>query len=492
MTFKTRGSVPASVLAVLAAPLIYANLAAFAHADATIQAHLDRQQELLAANQATLAGADAEKRELTTDEKNTITANSAEFDKLGQEIEIRERVIAQNTLLNEPRPRITQPDAVGDDPGEVEPPAPPQNRIAPPAPPRRPSARVEPVVRTTMNNGGFRSFGDFALAVYHASGEGAQPDQRLLIPRGAAAGTISTEGSGPDGGYAVPADFRASIMAMVFSEDSLLGRCDVQQTSGNSFSAPIDETTPWGTTGVQAYWEKEAKAITQSKLHLGSVAVRMHKLAALVPISEEMLEDAPQVDGYLRSKTPEAMDFAISMGLTWGTGAGEPLGFMNSPALVTVAAEGSQTADTINATNCVKMLARLPTRSRPSAVWLIHPDAEPQLPVMLLGTQPVYMPPGGMAAQPFGNLLGRPVIPHQVCDTVGNLGDIMLVDWGQYLAIRKAAGLQINTSIHLWFDQDLTAFKFTMRLGGQPWWAGPLSNRAGSSNQSPFVTLAAR
>jgi hypothetical protein len=66
--------------------------------------------------------------------------------------------------------------------------------------------------------------------------------------------------------------------------------------------------------------------------------------------------------------------------------------------------------------------------SRRTAVWLIHPDAEVQLPLMTLGQQPVYMPPGGLRDNPFGTLLGRPVIPHQVCETVGDLGDIMLVD----------------------------------------------------------------
>ena len=125
-------------------------------------------------------------------------------------------------------------------------------------------------------------------------------------------------------------------------------------------------------------------------------------------------------------------------------------------------------------------------------MWLIHPDAEHQLPLMTLGDQPIFMPPGGLRDSPFGRLLGRPVIPHQVCRTVGDLGDIMLVDLGKYLTAVKAGGLRSQTSIHMWFDQDITAFKFTLRVAGQPWWSEPTTAANGSFTQSPFVALAAR
>ena len=134
----------------------------------------------------------------------------------------------------------------------------------------------------------------------------------------------------------------------------------------------------------------------------------------------------------------------------------------------------------------------MPIQSRQTAVWLIHPDAEPQLPLMTVGQMPVYMPPGGLSNSQYGMLLGRPVIPHQVCETVGGVGDIMLVDFSQYLALVKAGGVKSQTSIHLWFDQDLTAFKFTLRMGGQPWWNSTVAARDGSQVSSPFVALAAR
>jgi HK97 family phage major capsid protein len=484
-----RALLPASVAALLSHGRDWFG---FAVADATIEAHRARQHELVTASEAVVAAADAERRDLSTEERTTLSNNTAEVERLEGEIGLRQGVLNQSAMLATARGRRTAPeetpgDAAArqqDDAGGTAP-----TNAAPRT--RTPGLATVPAQpnATAAGTWGFRNFGDYALAVARGSARGASPDRRLT---NAAATTFSQESVGADGGFMVPPDFLATLTQRIFAEDSLLGRCDQQTCSGNTFSAPVDETTPWGTGGIKAYWESEASAISQSKPQLREINVRLHKLASLVPVTEEMLEDAGMIDGYLRSKMPEAIDWSVSMGITWGTGVGQPLGFMRSGALVTVAAENAQTADTINATNVVKMLARLPTRSRQNAVWLIHPDAEPQLPLMTIGQQPVYMPPGGLADAQYGRLLGRPVIPHQVCETVGDLGDIMLVDLSQYLAARKAAGIRLQTSMHLWFDQDLMAFKATLRLAGQPWWSAAIAQRDGSNTMSPFVTLAAR
>lgn len=480
--------VPASVLAVLAVG-VPVNGAVFADVDAVIQAHRDRQLELSDAQSSILARADTESRELTVEEGRELDELSAEFERLNNEIGRRERAIAQAALLSAPRGRQSEPDSLGDDPQA-------QAAVRPlaAAPQRLPA-----VPRATANGThGFRDFGEFAMAVRHAHpNSGAQADQRLI--RNASATTFGSEGGGADGGFAVPPDFRSEIMTKVFGEDNLVGRTDRQVSASNQITIPMDMTTPWDSTGgIQAYWTGEAAAIGQSKPKFEDVTVKAHKLAVLVPITEELAEDAPALGGYLRRKVPEKMEFKISNALVRGNGVGQPLGFLNSPALATVAKEGSQTADTINATNIAKMFSAMPIQSRSSAVWLIHPDAEHQLPLMTIGDQPIYVPAGGFNSSPYGLLLGRPVIPHQVCETVGDLGDIMFVDFNQYLTLSKtgggrdANGVRNDVSMHLWFDQDLVAYKTTIRLGGQPWWSATTESRDGSFVQSPFIVLEAR
>lgn len=486
--------VPASVLAVLAqgAPaygLIFNDI------DSVIQANRDRQNELMESSQAILNRAEAENRDLTAAEQTEVEGLTNEFDDLDRQIGLRERVNVQNAALTAPRGRQADPDPIdGDDP-QVSADTTIRNQLARPAPSRS-SPRVPAQPRATARGtGGFHHFGDFANSVRLAA-LGREPDARL---RNAAASTIATEGVGADGGFAVPPDFRSEIATKVFGEDSLVARTDRMRSSSNSITLPTDMTTPWDSSGgIQAYWGGESVTMSQSKPKLEDVTYKAHKLHVLVPVSEELLEDAPAMDSYLRRKAPEKIDFKISDAIVRGTGAGQPLGFLNSPALVTQAAEGSQTADTINQANISKMFSRMPIASRRNAVWLIHPDAEPQLDGLVVGTAPIYMPPGGISEAPYGRLKGRPVIPHQVCETVGDLGDIILVDLNQYMTLTKLGGgrdengLKMDVSMHLWFDQDLAAFKFTLRIGGQPWWSTTTGMRDGSSTMSPFVVLAAR
>lgn len=339
---------------------------------------------------------------------------------------------------------------------------------------------------------GFETFGHFAASVRSAALKGGSPDDRLM----AALTSFGNEAIGADGGFAVPPTFIPEVMAKTTSADSLLSRTMQVPVGGNSLTVPTSMTLPWDANGVQARWSPEASPIAQSRPALESVTIRLHKLAALVPLTEELLEDAPAMSAIVSAEAARAIDWAISEAIFEGTGAGQPLGFMNAPALVTSPEQSPggtvQGADTIIAANISDMLARLPVESRTSAVWLVHPSSEPQLHTLTIGDQPIYLPPGGFSSEPFARLMGRPVIPHQVCKPVGDLGDIVLVDLSRYLVAMKQGGMKAQTSVHLWFDQDAVAFKFTMRVAGQPWWSQPTAAANGTYPMSPFVALAAR
>lgn len=109
-----------------------------------------------------------------------------------------------------------------------------------------------------------------------------------------------------------------------------------------------------------------------------------------------------------------------------------------------------------------------------------------------VGGHAVYLPQGAIADRPYGTLFGRPVVVTHHNPTIGDLGDIMLVDWSRYGVGRKVGGVQISTSMHLWFDRDKQAFKFTFRVGGQPLLSKAIAQRGGGSTLSPFVILEAR
>lgn len=335
---------------------------------------------------------------------------------------------------------------------------------------------------------GFQSAGEFASAVRRAVR--GNVDDRLRIVA-AAPSAYGNEDSGADGGYLVPPAFSSRIYGYSLEQDALLPLTDQNPIAGNAMSFPADETTPWGTNGIRGYWEAEAAQATPTKPVLKRRELRLRKLFALVPVTDELLEDATALENYISRKTGESIRFKVNDAIIAGNGVGMPLGFANGSALVTQAKETSQTAATINAANVAKMFGRCLQASR--ATWIANHDAYNQFPLMVIGQQPVFTPPTeGMKQFPMGNLFGRPITLQQSCSTLGTAGDLYLADLSQYVTITKQGGMRTETSMHLWFDYDITAFRVTFRIDGQPAVNAAASPKNGSVTLSPFVQLATR
>ena len=346
---------------------------------------------------------------------------------------------------------------------------------------------------------GFKAVGEFMQSVYGASqakSRGMAPDERLTF--GAAAPTtFGNEGSGADGGFAIPPEFSAEIFKLSLGEDALLPLCDEVNVTGNNMTFPKDETTPWGTNGIRAYWQGEAGAGTQTKPVLGATAMRLKKLMTLVPVTDEMLSDTNALGSYLPSKIGDSIRWKTNEAILFGAGGGVPAGALNSGALVTITKDSGQATLTLSALNLANMIARLPPGSFGRAVWIINNDVLPALFTLTLGNYPIYLP-GGLSVNgaiqnnPYGMLLGRPVMVSQHAKSFTAAGDVNLVDLQYYQAITKAEGMQTATSMHLYFDADATAFRTIFRMDGQSKIAASITPANGSNNLSPFVQLGAR
>jgi HK97 family phage major capsid protein len=348
--------------------------------------------------------------------------------------------------------------------------------------------------------GGFNFVGEFMKAVHGAHVAKIQSgpiDQRLLIGAAApGAGTYANEGSGADGGFLIPPEFGTDIFQLSLGGNSFLERTDKVNVTGNSMSFPRDESTPWGTNGVRAYWQGEVSQPGGTKPNIGYELLRLKKLMALVPVSDEMLDDSNAMASYLPKKIGASIQWKTNEAILFGTGAGLPQGAMNSGAVITVAKDSGQAASTLTAMNLANMIARLPEGSYETAEWIINNDVLPSLFTLTLGGFPIYLPAGsGVGAikgSPYGTLLGRPVNVSQHANTFSSVGDVMLVDLSYYQTITKASGVQTATSMHLYFDADATAFRTTFRVDGQSKISKAIDPAKGTTKLSPFVQLGAR
>ena len=416
--------------------------------------------------------ADAEKRSMTEEEVKHLKSLNAQFQAIEAELDVRNANRAMEAKLATPGRRVTEP-------ADVEPKA--EARPAQTITGGLPSG-------TTKGSYGFRSIGEWAIAARKT--RFGNPDQRIVnVPT-----SFGSEGTNADGGFAVPPDFRAEIMKQVMSEESLLSRCDVQTTSSNALSLPLDSTTPWQTSGgVLVNWTGEGTAISESKPSFGKLNIPVHKLAAMVPLTEELMEDVPAMTRWLTTKVPEKFTSELNNVIISGNGVAKPQGLLSAPALVTQDAESGQGASTIVVKNILKMWGRMYAPCRARAVWLINQDSEQQLQQLTMPAtnpyQAVYVPPGGLSASPYSTLLGRPIIPIEACSALGTEGDIILADLSQYCIVMKAGGIRQDVSIHLYFDSDHTTFRFIMRVGGQSYWPSTIARKNGSNTLSPIITL---
>jgi len=436
-----------------------------------LQARASEHQTSAAAirNKAT-----AENRDLNKAEREVMQSHLDAYDTIQADIELQARLEKADAYLNQSAGRIVTNGL--------------QNTVIPTA--------------KEKNSHGFKNFGEFCAAVRRGVTSPQNADPRLIA--NAAASTYGSEGSGADGRFAVPPEWKSSIMQLVSGEDSLLSMTDQQTATGNTMTFPVDETTAWQSTGgVQAYWTGEAAAMTQSKPSIKENTLKLDKLTALVPVTEELLEDSSALGNYVSKVAGGKINFKVNDAIINGTGAGQPLGIINAPCLVSVAKETSQVAASLLGMNLLKMYARMPAMNRRRAVWLVNQDVEAQLMSVNIETKnvagsenvsgmPAYLPPGGLSGSPYATLFGRPIIATEGCQTIGTKGDIIFADLASYLTVVKSGGLRSETSIHLWFDQDITAFKFVLRMAGQPWLSAAIARKNGSNTLSHFVSLDTR
>lgn len=349
----------------------------------------------------------------------------------------------------------------------------------------------------------FKSLGEQLVAIAAVSMQGdstGRTDKRLQWSKAAGANeTIPSEG-----GFLVQSDFSTALLNLMHTDPGILGRLTWLNISSNAnriVLPTIDETSRargsrWG--GIRAYWLAEGEQKIDSKPKFGEIALGMNKIAALGYVTDELLQDAGIIQAIMEQGFREEIMFEVTDAVFNGDGAGKPLGILKSGAVIVVNKESGQANGSIVFANLVNMMNHLPTRSRSRAVWVVGDSGtETALYSVTLpggAGYPIFLPPG-QAGTPgnatFGSLLGRPVIPVEHLPGIGGAGDLMLVDFSEYIAADKG-GIQQAESIHVRFVYDETCFRMVYRVDGQPAWRKPTTTANGAMTKSPFVALGAR
>jgi len=315
-----------------------------------------------------------------------------------------------------------------------------------------------------------------------------------LGPLAAAPSPLHRETQSEDG-LMVPPEFRQQIWTPAYEADDLLPLFSPETTSSLVVNLLADETTPWGASGIKAYWVAEAGQLTATRLSTKPRQVQLHKAGCMVFATDELLQDTALLTARINQKAPQAIGWLISESLIRGNGLAKPLGY-EDPAyggVVSQAKETNQKAATIYAENVLNMASRTLEGPGSRIMWLGHRSIIPQLATLKIGVEPSWTNQNqGLREAPNGMLLGFQVRFSQHCQTLGTQGDLSLIDFSGYAAFVHSSGTRFDSSIHLYFDFDLSAFRWIIRVGGMPYLSTPVSPYKGSATMSHFVQLATR
>lgn len=339
----------------------------------------------------------------------------------------------------------------------------------------------------------FEGFADYFKAIWHNRGEGTpETNAKLQRIRNAFSSTVPSEG-----GFLVPETLRSELLKVSLETSIVRPRARVvpMETARVPFPA-IDSTTNVGSVygGIVGYWTEEGAALTASQASFGRIVLDAKKLTAYTEVPNELISDSiTSFEMFISQIFPEALGFYEDDAFMNGTGVGEPQGFLNADAAVSVTKEVGQAGQTIVWENVVKMFARMLPSSLGRAVWIASIDTFPELATMALnvgtGGSAVWLN-NGVEGPPM-TILGRPVIFTEKAPVVGTAGDLNFVDLGYYL-IGDRQVMSAKSSEHSKFQEDKTAYRIIERVDGQPWLQSAITPKNGGNTLSPFVKVATR
>jgi HK97 family phage major capsid protein len=332
-----------------------------------------------------------------------------------------------------------------------------------------------------------KSFADYLMAV-------KRDDQKRLTSVYNTKAVAQSEDSGTVGGYLVPTEYVARLMAVAGEDAVVRPRAYIQPMVAREQEIPAldQQTAPTaGNTsfygGVQAIWTAEGGTFTKENANFKLIRLVAHKLAGYTLASNELQADsATALESLLMKLFGGAIGWYEDSAFLSGDGVAKPLGVTQAPGTISVTrSAGGNDFDPADIGAMLKRL--LPTSTR-KAVWVMHPYLLPSLLALSVGTSGFQTWVNNLRDAAPMTLLGLPVIFSEKMATAGTAGDVLLADFSYYV-IGDRQSINIASSEHYAFLSGQTVWKFEERVDGQPWMKSAITLSDASSTVSPFVLL---
>jgi len=326
----------------------------------------------------------------------------------------------------------------------------------------------------------FKSFGEYLQSAVRKDEKWSEYCEKVL-----------SMDSDTAGGYLVPEEFIPEIQK-VASEDGIVRPLATVLPAGAEHpdaevNIPVlDQAGSTGKAmfaGVDYCWTDEAGSKVDTEPKLDSVKLAPYEYSASTVITDKLLRNANIVEALVKATYSRAQVAFEDYYFLRGTGIGQPLGVLNSPAYLTMARAG---LGAIAYADVLDLRTQLIPGANP--VWVISQSAYADIVTLADGAGHSIFIGGDITKSVPDRLLGFPIKWTYRVPAVGTVGDISLCDFSYYL-IKDGFGPAFDTSKHVYFQTNKTMLKMFANVDGQPWLTDTILAEDEATEISPFLGL---
>lgn len=259
-----------------------------------------------------------------------------------------------------------------------------------------------------------------------------------------------SEGDDANGGYLVPDEFRNNIVDWTQDKPVIRNYATVW---------PMKEKTlelPALAADVQVYWGSENTSISTTSMDFGNVTLTVHKLNALIYLSQELFEDSEiDISSYITDRFAQAIYREEDRKFIKGTGTGQPKG---------ISAYTLSQVDKLSlggADDLISAFWKLPQSHRENAVFMMDSMSLEKVSTLKDTTNRYILINPNDGGIP--KLMGRPVLEQNDCGKDIYFGDLRFY----YIGDRKKLSVKSTDVGAGTFEKDQVAIKVTERVDGQ-------------------------
>lgn len=267
-------------------------------------------------------------------------------------------------------------------------------------------------------------------------------------------------GSDPEGGYLVPDEFERTLVEALEDEDIFRKYATIITTSTG------DRKIPLVATKGEASWVEEEGKIPESDDTFGQITIGAHKLATLIKVSEELLNDSAfNMESYISRAFAKRIGTKEEEAFIVGDGVGKPIGLLADTGGAELGATAAGAAD-IKLDEILDLFYSLRAPYRNKSVFMMH-DLTVKAIRKLKDSNGQYLWQPSIKEGTPDTILGRPLLTSvYMPELEADAKTVMFGDFSYYW-IADRQGRVFRRLNELYAETGQVGFLATQRVDGR-------------------------